>query len=142
MSVNDTKTGHADPTLKLTLRLMHCGEIAMGPGKADLLEAIQSTGSINAAGKSMNMSYRRAWLLVDVMNRSFIKPLVQAAKGGRHGGGAKLTPFGLEVLANYRKMDQAAKSAARAYLPLFDGLMAPADSVSQAETLPADAETE
>ncbi|CAG0994889.1 Molybdenum-pterin-binding protein MopA [Gammaproteobacteria bacterium] len=112
------------PRLKLSLRLMHGEEIAFGPGKADLLEAIVRTGSISAAGKSMEMSYRRAWQLVDLMNRSFKGPLVETAKGGSHGGGAWLTPLGEEVLAQYRTMDSAAKQVAKAYLGLFENMMA------------------
>ncbi|MDD5033774.1 MAG: winged helix-turn-helix domain-containing protein [Methylococcaceae bacterium] len=112
------------PVLKLSLRLLYGGEIAFGPGKADLLEAIVRTGSISAAGKSMDMSYRRAWLLVDVMNRSFKSPLVETAKGGSHGGGARLTPLGEEVLNHYRTMEAAAKQVAKAYQGLFQNLMA------------------
>lgn len=74
------------PKPKVTFRLLHQHEIALGPGKAELLQAIDQTGSISAAGKSMNMSYRRAWMLVDVMNRCFKQPLVQTAKGGKDGG--------------------------------------------------------
>ena len=111
------------PRLKLSLRLMHGEEIAFGPGKADLLEAIVRTGSISAAGKSMEMSYRRAWQLVDMMNRCFKSPLVGTAKGGSHGGGAWLTPLGEEVLAHYRTMDSAAKQVAKAYMGLFENLM-------------------
>src|SRR6478736_454193 len=77
--------------LKLKLQL-YCGdEIAMGPGKADLLEAIAREGSISGAGRAMGMSYRRAWLLVDVMNRCFVKPLVETHPGGGKQAGAKLT---------------------------------------------------
>lgn len=112
------------PRLKLSLRLLHGEEIALGPGKAELLEAIAREGSISAAGKSMGMSYRRAWVLVDVMNRCFKSPLVETAKGGSHGGGAWLTPLGEEVLARYRAMDTAAKQVAKAYLGLFENLLA------------------
>jgi molybdate transport system regulatory protein len=117
------------PRLKLNLRLFHGEHIAMGPGKADLLEAIESTGSISAAGKSMDMSYRRAWLLVDEMNRCFKMPVVETAKGGSHGGGAHLTPFGYEVLARYREMITATRQVAAAYLGLFKDMMrdAPAE---------------
>jgi molybdate transport system regulatory protein len=111
------------PRLKLSLRLMHGEEIALGPGKAELLEAIERTGSISAAGKSMDMSYRRAWVLVDVMNRCFKGPLVETAKGGSHGGGARLTALGVEVLAHYRAMDAAAKQVASAYMGLFENLI-------------------
>jgi molybdate transport system regulatory protein len=88
--------------LKLKLQL-YCGdEIAMGPGKADLLEAIASTGSISAAGRLLGMSYRRAWLLVDTMNRCFHSPLVETRPGGGQGAGAWLTPEGETALAAYR----------------------------------------
>ena len=87
-------------------------ETAIGPGKADLLDNIVSTGSIAAAGRRMAMSYRRAWLLVDEMNRMFKAPVVTTAKGGRGGGGgAVLTEFGREVLSRYRNM-QAVTAAA------------------------------
>lgn len=76
----------------------------MGPGKADLLDAIQTYGSISAAAKSMQMSYRRAWQLVDLMNQSFQEPLVKTSLGGSHGGGAQVTEFGLFVLMSYRSI--------------------------------------
>ena len=120
------------PRLKLSLRLMHGDEIALGPGKAELLIAIARTGSISAAGKSMEMSYRRAWMLVDVMNRCFKSHLVETAKGGSHGGGAWLTPLGEEVLAHYQAMDAATKQVATAYLGLFENLMAGKESISTA----------
>lgn len=103
------KTG---PRLRTQIRVMLDEEIAMGPGKADLLEAIRETGSISAAGKQMGMSYRRAWLLADTMNRCFREPLIQTAKGGSHGGGAQLTTLGEEVLATYRAMQADAEEAA------------------------------
>lgn len=121
------------PRLKLSLRLMHGDEIALGPGKAELLEAISRTGSISAAGKSMGMSYRRAWMLVDVMNRCFKSPLVETAKGGSHGGGARLTPLGEDVLARYRAMDAASKQVAAAYLGLFKNLMGDESAVNDGE---------
>ena len=80
--------------LKLKLQL-YCGdEIAMGPGKADLLEAIAREGSISAAGRALGMSYRRAWMLVDTMNRCFRAPLVETHPGGGKNAGAQLTPEG------------------------------------------------
>ena len=88
--------------IKLKIHLMCGGEIAMGPGKADLLDAIHASGSISAAGRAMGMSYRRAWMLVDVMNRCWQEPLVQTSPGSSHGGGAKLTVMGAAVLAHYR----------------------------------------
>ncbi|MDR3440980.1 winged helix-turn-helix domain-containing protein [Telmatospirillum sp.] len=78
--------------------------ILLGPGKTDLLQAIDRTGSISAAARSMGMSYKRAWQLVDEMNRHLDAPVVAASFGGSHGGGAHLTAFGHEVLACYRRM--------------------------------------
>lgn len=97
---------------ELRLRILHGEDIAMGPGKADLLEAIHRTGSIAAAGRELAMSYRRAWLLVDAMNRCFREPLVVAAKGGVQGGGARLTELGVEVLARYRHLAALVEAAA------------------------------
>ncbi len=88
----------------LQLRVVLEPNIAIGPGKADLLEGIKETGSISAAGKGMGMSYKRAWLLVDTMNRCFKEPLVETSRGGQSGGGATLTPTGELVLENYRVM--------------------------------------
>jgi len=78
----------------------------IGPGKAKLLESIRDTGSISAAARNMGMSYKRAWVLLDSMNRAFNEPVVKAAPGGSGGGGAILTPFGAEVLERYRRIDQ------------------------------------
>ncbi len=90
--------------LKLKLQL-YCGdEIAIGPGKADLLEAIAREGSISGAARAMGMSYRRAWLLVDTMNRCFREPLVETHPGGGKNAGAKLTPEGEQALAAYRAL--------------------------------------
>jgi len=105
---------------KIVLRL-YCGEeIAMGPGKADLLDAIRGFGSISAAGRALGMSYRRAWLLVDTMNRCWKEPLVATAPGVAHGGGARLTQFGEQILAHYRglqaRLDGSASCPDRAAL--------------------------
>ncbi len=92
------------PPLKIKLQI-YCGtEIAMGPGKADLLEAIAAHGSISAAAKAMGMSYRRAWLLVDTMNRCWSAPLIEAVAGGSHERGARVTALGEDVLCRYRAM--------------------------------------
>jgi molybdate transport system regulatory protein len=99
--------------IDLKLRLFRGDDIAFGPGKADLLDAIANTGSISAAAREMGMSYRRAWLLVDVMNKSFREPLVHSAAGGAQGGGAVITEVGLRVLANFRAMEAAAAAAAK-----------------------------
>ena len=92
--------------LKLKLQL-YCGDaIARGPGKADLLEAIAREGSISAAGRALGMSYRRAWLLVDTMNRCFVKPLVETHPGGGKSAGATLTAEGEAALAAYRALSE------------------------------------
>jgi len=98
--------------LKLKLQLFCGDEIAMGPGKADLLEAIAQTGSISAAGRALGMSYRRAWLLVDTMNRCFHEPLVAARPGGGKSAGAKLTSQGERALAAYRALSADVQGAA------------------------------
>jgi molybdate transport system regulatory protein len=98
-------------TLGVRLRVVLKRDIAIGPGKADLLESIAATGSISAAARRMGMSYKRAWLLVDTMNRCFRSPLVEAAKGGQAGGGARLTAAGAEVLRRYRAMEKRAATA-------------------------------
>jgi molybdate transport system regulatory protein len=103
----------ADHRLKLKAQLFCGAETAMGPGKAALLDAIAREGSISAAGRAMGMSYRRAWLLVDGMNRCFAEPLVAATAGGGRDKGARLTEAGRAALAAYRALeaDLAAASA-------------------------------
>jgi molybdate transport system regulatory protein len=99
---------------RLTLRLDFDTGSRLGPGKVALLEAIDRTGSIAAAGREFGMSYRRAWLLTDEVNRTFDRPLVEARGGGRNGGGAALTKRGKEIVALYRSVEDAArKSTAR-----------------------------
>lgn len=91
------------------LRIKYGDEIAIGPGKIAILEAIAETGSISAAGRKLGMSYRRAWLLVDQMNQYFKEPVVQAATGGAQGGGTALTETGLEIINLYRGIEQQAQ---------------------------------
>jgi molybdate transport system regulatory protein len=99
---------------KFRLRIARGDDIAVGPGKIDLLEAIAAQGSITGAAKDLGMSYRRAWLLVDMMNRCFKEPVVAAEAGGQRGGGTALTPLGTEVVRRYRRVEAlAAKAAAR-----------------------------
>lgn len=99
--------------LKLTVRVMVDERIALGPGKLSLLESIANNGSISAAARAMGMSYARAWRLVDDMNRCFRNPLVITASGGRHGGGARVTPEGLQVLDLYRSTVAQVRAAAQ-----------------------------
>ena len=109
---------------KPRLRILLGAAIAIGPGKADLLEAIDRCGSISAAARELGMSYRRAWQLADVMNRSFRERLVEAGTGGKRGGGAILTPFGREVLARYRAMEGKAAKSIAAEVRSFQRLLA------------------
>ena len=106
------------------LRILLGAEIAIGPGKADLLDAVARTGSISGAAREMGMSYRRAWLLVDAMNRCFHMPLVEASKGGTGGGGACVTELGLDVLARYRAMEAKAAASVAAEMRAFTRLLA------------------
>jgi molybdate transport system regulatory protein len=111
--------------LGLHLRVVLGDQIAIGPGKAELLDGIAATGSIAAAGRRMGMSYKRAWGLVEAMNAMFTAPLVEAAKGGAGGGGAALTPLGAEMLAAYRRLEAAAAAGgAEALASLRGGLRA------------------
>ena len=114
-----------DPLIRKVVRIgIPLGDsYAMGPGKADLLDAIHATGSISAAGRKLGMSYRRAWLLVDEMNRCFREPVVVATKGGPQGGGAVLTPTGREALARYRTIQKHALAAITAELKAFRSLL-------------------
>ena len=92
-------------------RLTRGGEIALGPGKAEILEAIQRSGSITAAARSLGMSYRRAWLLVETMNRCFVGPLVVTTRWRARG--ASLSDLGREVLALYRALERDSRRASR-----------------------------
>jgi molybdate transport system regulatory protein len=110
--------------IKPRLRVLLGADIAIGPGKAALLESVARTGSISAAAREMNMSYRRAWLLVDTMNRSFRSALVEKAKGGSGGGGARVTELGLEVLNRYRAMELKAATSVAGDMREFTRLLA------------------
>ena len=98
--------------VRLTVRIDFGADRALGPGKIRLLEAIGKTGSISRAGRALGMSYRRAWLLIDDMNRSFRAPVVATQPGGVRGGGAELTPFGVALIENYRAIETQAAAAA------------------------------
>ena len=103
----------------IRIRIPFGDDYAIGPGKADLLEAIQRTGSISAAGRELKMSYRRAWLLVDTMNRCFQQPLVETATGGASGGGAQVTELGRDVLRRFRTIEDKAAASISADLDDF-----------------------
>jgi molybdate transport system regulatory protein len=99
------------PTLSVRIDLNTEGRI--GPGKIRLLENIQRFGSISAAGRAMDMSYKRAWDLVDEINRLCRQTAVERQTGGKHGGGAVLTAFGMSLVARYRRIERDAASAVR-----------------------------
>jgi molybdate transport system regulatory protein len=96
----------SENTLVPILRISFPHEDRLGHGKMELLEHIRATGSISAGGRAMDMSYRRAWLLVNEMNRMFKQPVVESQRGGQKGGGAALTGFGEELLMRFRQMEQ------------------------------------
>jgi molybdate transport system regulatory protein len=96
---------------RLTLRVDLGPERAIGPGKIRLLEAVRDTGSISEAGRSLEMSYRRAWLLIADLNEYFREPVVITQLGGRRGGGAALTSFGLKLVEQYRSIEREAHAA-------------------------------
>jgi molybdate transport system regulatory protein len=101
-----------DVEIRPRIRVIRDGEVLLGPGKADLLEAIERAGSIRQAAAEMGMSYMRAWTLVKAMNEGFSEPVVESARGGARRGGASLTPTGRLVLDLYREMQREALHAA------------------------------
>ncbi len=98
-------------TCRPRIRVVAGDQIALGPGKVDLLEAIDRWGSISKAARESGLSYRRAWTLVDTMNKSFKSALVESSAGGKKGGGAHLTPLGEKLAATYRAMESKAETA-------------------------------
>jgi molybdate transport system regulatory protein len=95
----------------LLLRVLSDRHPAMGPGKAQLVALIADTGSISAAARKMGMSYRRAWQLVEAVNKSFNRPVVLTATGGKRGGGAVVTDFGKRLVERYHAMETKASDA-------------------------------
>jgi len=100
----------------LSLRIDLEPEGRIGPGKIALLESIATYGSISAGAREMNMSYKRAWDLVEELNTILGKEVLSAQKGGRHGGGAQLTPVGLALVSRFRAIERAAHAAAETHL--------------------------
>jgi molybdate transport system regulatory protein len=103
----------------LTLRVLGARAAALGPGKAELIERIDQTGSISAAARAMGMSYRRAWQLVEALNADFRQPVISTAVGGRQGGGASVTAYGRRLAARFRAMEDKASAAVAADLRRF-----------------------
>lgn len=102
--------------------------LGIGPGKVALLEAIGKTGSITASARTLGMSYRRAWLLVDETNRCLVRPAVKTTTGGPQGGGASLTPAGVELVRRYRALERLAGTAVTRELNPLLRTLAPARS--------------
>lgn len=107
------------PTFRLELK----AGIAMGPGKAALLRAIESCGSVSAAAKELEMSYSRAWLLVKSMNEQFREPLVELGRGGAHRGGASVTAAGIAAVELYETMQADAEKAIAPHTNAFTRLL-------------------
>lgn len=97
----------------------------MGPGKAELLKCIAATGSIAAAAREMDMSYKRAWMLVETLNAMFDQPVVESTRGGRGKGGAVLTERGQAILAEYRAVEAAARDCSSDHLERLRGWLRP-----------------
>jgi molybdate transport system regulatory protein len=112
--------------LQFRIRVYRDQSIAIGPGKVALLEALKDSGSISAAARALEMSYRRAWLLIDETNRALISPAVIAAAGGLKGGGAVLTPVGEELISRYREIEQTSRRATEEPMEALTRLLAPA----------------
>ncbi len=107
-----------------TIRILFGSSVSLGPGKVAMLEAIDRTGSISAAARAMGMSYRRAWLLVDVMNRSFRSAVVETAAGGQGGGGTRVTELGKDLLARYREIEEKAVASIADDMLALQGFLA------------------
>lgn len=111
----------------LHLRIDFGGDRSIGPGKVRLLELINETGSISAAGRALAMSYRQAWLLVDEMNQMFREPVVSAQTGGGGGGGTSVTETGNDIVRLYREMERRAYGASSPEIRSLARLLTPPD---------------
>lgn len=117
------KTKPFDPKTRFRIELKYA--VAIGPGKADILEGIQETGSLAETARRLGMSYQRVWMLVGAMNKDFVSPLVETQRGGASRGGAVLTETGQRVLTIYRETERAAQAAVAKKLPLLLELIKP-----------------
>ncbi len=107
-------------SLRVDLSTPEAGRI--GPGKIALLEAVREHRSMSAAARQLDMSYRRAWLLLDALNQCFKSPVVITATGGKRGGGAELSPVGEQIVRHYRELEKAAQSATALHLKALQQL--------------------
>lgn len=111
--------------VQFRLRIYRDDSVAIGPGKIDLLEAVARAGSISAAARQLGMSYRRAWLLIDEMNRTLREPVVATAAGGSQGGGTALTTAGADIVRRYRAIEEASRAAAAQDIEALTRMLAP-----------------
>jgi molybdate transport system regulatory protein len=113
-SVKDPATSLSrQPEVRFRMRIRQADAVAIGPGKIDLLEAVRQQGYISAAARSLGMSYRRAWLLIDELNRTLKAPATSSETGGSAGGGCVLTPVGEKIVRLYREIEaEAARTCA------------------------------
>lgn len=118
------KTRRTKPVVRFRMRITAGETVAIGPGKIRLLEAIEETGSLTAAAKSIDMSYRRAWVLINELNGSLTRPAVDSAKGGEHGGGSQLTDVGRQLVARYRAIEATAEASCKADIQALTRLLA------------------
>ncbi|WP_414695593.1 winged helix-turn-helix domain-containing protein [Paraburkholderia sp.] len=109
-----TRSAKPRPEVRFRMRIRSGDAVALGPGKVELLEAVREYGSISAAARSLGMSYRRAWLLIDELNRSLKAPATHSEQGGQSGGGCTLTPVGESIIRLYRDVEvEAQRSCAK-----------------------------
>ena len=120
-------TEDSNRTLRPVLRVDFPEADRLGRGKITLLEHVRETGSISAAGRAMDMSYRRAWLLVSALNRMFAEDSVVSQRGGKQGGGAAVTSFGEELIRRFRDMEAKTAAAIDADLAWLDRNRKPQD---------------
>jgi molybdate transport system regulatory protein len=123
--IRNPKPDSRKPVVRFRLRITAGDTVAIGPGKIQLLEAIQETGSLTAAAKHIDMSYRRAWILINELNSALKAPAVESAKGGEHGGGSVLTSVGQRLVTQYRSIEDAAASSCKAQIRALTSLLAP-----------------
>ena len=119
--MTQTKSSSLHPVLRVDFP--HAERL--GRGKIELLEHIRETGSISAAGRAMDMSYRRAWLLVSALNGMFKQDAVESQRGGKQGGGAAVTPFGEELIRQFRAMEKKAQAALAQELAWLEDNLSP-----------------
>ncbi|SAK50358.1 ModE family transcriptional regulator [Caballeronia temeraria] len=124
---NSAETDAADQPaeVRFRMRIMKGETIAIGPGKVSLLEAVRKHGSISAAARSLDMSYRRAWLLIDEINRSLKSPATISEQGGQSGGGCVLTPVGESIVKLYRDVEAQAQNACADQIESLTQLLKP-----------------